>query len=156
MSLVNPISTVTDAVKLIVLVICLAVGGYTIYKGGSFVTNYFTYKENAAIATKAANDQALENKKTAESHAVTDKVEEQVIVEDKVQVQKHQEKKKEVAQKVIEIEKQPDITPAEKETKVAAVYIDSLWTDYCDASQGSETQSSQCKNIQPPAVEPAT
>lgn len=167
MAFLNPFSSITDALKLLVVILCIAVGGYGTYRASHFVSDYYTYKNSATTEKAVAKKQAQEAATKVGSDKVTDIAETGIIATDKSISNKHDTQKKDVAKRVADLQnKKPTVAPetpqvgsdtaagtqlpnaspdaptVDTATQVSTIYITTLWSNYCEASADT---TAQCK-----------
>lgn len=140
---VGPLNNITTIFKIIVFLATIGVGGAGIYKAASYVSNYEKLKAEVTTLTTVAKDQAVLAKDTVASTTVTNAAEVKVITQDAVVIKTHVAKKQVVIEQVDKINTQPAVSEQVKDKEVSAVYINALWSDYCDASAGSANQDGQ-------------
>lgn len=167
MNFLNPFSSIADMFKLIVLIACLAVGGYGTYKASHFVSDYYATKQVAAEKTRIANEQAIAAEKKRLADIATAAADNVNIHHDDGIVSAHDAQKQEVNKKADAMRKTPHpttptaqknagdsssldtpvtpdapVTTDATDTAVSTLYITTLWSNYCEASGST---GAQCK-----------
>ena len=167
MGFLNPFTSITSALKLVVVILCLAVGAFGTYKASHFVSDYYTYKNKAASEAEVSRRQAAEAAHHVGSDAVTAAAETGTITHDNAIHNAHDAQKRDVADRVAGLQKkttkQPsgttpgssnanpptnasntttDAPAADIPTQVSTIYITTLWANYCEASGDT---GAQCK-----------
>ena len=117
----------------IVLTAVIGGGGYFIYKAVTAEKKVQQLQDQVNTVKQVAADLNQQVQDTAASQVVTNATEVQVNKTVATITQKHRAKTKTVIQQAQKIETDTTIAVDDKPAKVAAIYIDALWSDYCEA-----------------------